>query len=382
MAKVSGYKDKFDAVIAECQREFNDLLLDISSKATDMKNINESAKQKFDDIAEQIRNIKEAHTKIFEAGSENELNVIGDIEDSHIKINKWHDEIEKVRRAILGYHRAVKGAPITPQAAATMQQSAYIEEDGKYYEKKMEQIPGLIPTVENKIEALDLRLEKLEGRVESFFSNKESLFTDKFKDLSKDSDAIKRKIRELLPESMAAGHAAAYYAAKQTHRNRIFLWSGFFIGSMAGIFLTALFLTPAKGDIPLSGWEPLLWRLLHILPFEIPFIWLALLSGKKVNEHSRLYEEYLHKWSVSRTFVGMLDSAKDIDTTNESAVADLYAHVLNSYAFNPSLMLDKKTSSNTPLEGVKESIIEPIKEVVAEVKDILPGKASGKDLAN
>lgn len=99
----------------------------------------------------------------------------------------------------------------------------------------------------------------------------------------------------------------------------------------------------------------ILVQILQIAPVEFPLVWLLLLANKNIHQQTRLYEEYLHKWAVSRTFEGMnriADEVSDYDST--SPASRLFSEFLLACTLNPSSTLEKRHSTDSPMHAAAD----------------------------
>lgn len=275
--------------------------------------------------------IKRAHGEIFKTG----LGLFDAIKESQEKITSSYNEIIGIKAELLGQTQEEDG----------------VEED----------VPGVVDGIKEMVNTLEARFDKAEREIGEVLDDGRKSFQGSLAELEK-------QIKNLLPGAMAAGLASGYEDARQSHKAQIGFWSKTFIFSMGAILTVAIFFFFADIGNVESHWEKMVTRLLFMVPFEVPGIWLAILSARKINQHSRLYEEYLHKWSVARTFEGMRAATNDIEPPEgeESLSGKLFEKALQSYSYNPSRALDGEAPSDSPADVLKK-IVEPIEKIVEKL---------------
>lgn len=171
-------------------------------------------------------------------------------------------------------------------------------------------------------------------------------------------DSLFQKIEELLPGATAAGLAEAYEKSREEHRYNIRVWQLLFGIAMFSMFLTLLWV--AKFSFPFNitdiSLEKTIISLLRLSAWEIPFIWLGILANKKINQETRLYEEYLHKWAVVRNFDGMKKIFGELKSikTEVNPIEGLLINLLTATSTNPSETLNRKSEIDSPFHLMKQ----------------------------
>jgi ABC-type sugar transport system permease subunit len=344
-AKTS-HKELTDAIRA-ASNDFNTLKADSSNSG----NLLSSAKKNSDDI-------QKAYNQIFLTTNENSMNIINNIQTSYKNINNLYNELLQIKNSIVGYSKAIKGEVLQPQPQpqSVKNNDAIIfdENDKLYYKKNIVPIPGMFDNIKTDLDLMKNRLDEYD-----------KIFNDIIVKNNKDLELLKQEIKSLLPSAMATGLASSYEDARKEHRWNILIWSCLFIVSIFSVFAIAHFMKISYPD--LQPWQSSLYNILQLIPFEVPAVWLAILSAKKINQHSRLFEEYLHKWSMTRTFVGMQDAVEKV--SQESNLREtLYNETLKAYSKNPSQILDANASSDSPVELVRD-MAKTTSEVISATKD-------------
>lgn len=183
-------------------------------------------------------------------------------------------------------------------------------------------------------------------------------------------DNLKNMIEELVSGATNAGLAKSYEQAKNEHRQEIDKWKEAFTGCIILITLILLIITAvSEFQFSLSG---VIQRMMLIASVNFPLIWLAYLSNKNINQNKRLYEEYLHKWSIAFSFDGMKREIKELSQEEKSdSVSQLLEVYLKATELNPSLTLDKVQKTDSPADKLAEIIpMDKLTEIAKEVINI------------
>lgn len=317
---------------------------------------------------EKLEEINNAYDAIYIKENEEELPLIEDIKDSHDKITRLY---LGASQTINGYIKTSRGLEIPTAEILKYKDDDYIldETTGKYYIKISTRVPGLVEATKAELLTTNQECLELRANIETVIGEQRSALGQRIAAFENDIARIKDEITALLPSALSAGLAAGYDNAKSEHKSQATFWRWAFALSMI-LFLTIAGVVTYNfnGIESFSPWENSLLKLAYMLPFEIPVVWFAILSAKKINQYSRLYEEYLHKWSIAKTFAGMSNAVGDAKNspTGEELSKDLYARTLEAYAYNPSKTFDKEAPSDSPAE-ITQKAAEVITKAVASV---------------
>ena len=115
-----------------------------------------------------------------------------------------------------------------------------------------------------------------------------------------------------------------------------------------------------------SGKTDYALELIKRTPLFGPLIWLALFASKQHGQNKRLQEEYAHKETVTKTYVGhkrQIDKLEDSEAKDD-LITKLASSTIESIEFNPSSTLERHTHKDdlpvSELLSVLKSSIEKI----------------------
>ena len=213
--------------------------------------------------------------------------------------------------------------------------------------------------------------EKVGGLQQEIIDRQNQL--DKYEEKQKIKiQAWKNEIENLLKDATNASLASSYEKSKINYRWAIIGWNISFIFSMLSIVGIAFwgFLEVAdKLNEPLAISGALLVR----LPFYIPLAWLAIFSTQRRNESKRLQEEYKHKETLARSFLGY---KKQIDEMQDGPAQDninlakkLMENLVEITSQNPNKALYK--AGNMPMFEFLNKIAKMPSEAREFLKDII-----------
>ncbi|MBK6411454.1 MAG: hypothetical protein IPF78_17595 [Flavobacteriales bacterium] len=154
-----------------------------------------------------------------------------------------------------------------------------------------------------------------------------------------------KQIEDLLPGATAVGMAAAYREQKNANREPLWIWSGVFVVTMASmIWYTIAHFEPAE---TIGG---AFMRLLSHLPILAFSVWLGVFAGKKVSQYFRLQQEYGHKESMAKSYVGFSREVEKLPTNarTEKLREEQLQNIVKMSAENPSETLDNGSHEEKP----------------------------------
>lgn len=158
-------------------------------------------------------------------------------------------------------------------------------------------------------------------------------------------DTRYKQIEDLLPGATTVGMAAAYCEQKNAARGPLWIWSAVFVVTMATMMWYTI--THFEPSATIGG---AFMRLLSHLPILAFSVWLGVFAGKKVSQYFRLQQEYGHKESMAKSYVGFSREVEKLPTnerTEKLREAQLQSIVKMS-AENPSETLDNGSHEEKP----------------------------------
>lgn len=177
-------------------------------------------------------------------------------------------------------------------------------------------------------------------------------------------DTLKKEIESLLPKASAVGLSKAFSDEKDAHHKSMSWYRLAFIATIAAMLImpflaywtgmiVSFFESPGK-DISLQNF---FFSAIRLAALELPLVWLATLMSKKIQQHQRIHEEYVHKYTAAMTFVGMSKEAKEnTKLFGEDHIKKLTEGFRDAVYMNPSSTLDKSFNSESPLETVSSLV--------------------------
>lgn len=164
--------------------------------------------------------------------------------------------------------------------------------------------------------------------------------------------SLKEEIESLLKDATNASLASSYEKSKESYTKAIYGWNAIFILSMLSIVGVAVWGFVEVAD-KLSEPLAILGAISVRLPFYIPLAWLAIFSTQRRNESKRLQEEYKHKETLARSFLGHKKQIDEIQSDSSQDDIDLakklMANLVEMTNENPNKALDKTKKENMPM---------------------------------
>jgi len=164
--------------------------------------------------------------------------------------------------------------------------------------------------------------------------------------------SLKDEIESLLKDATNASLASSYEKSKESYIKAIYGWNAIFILSMLSIVGVAVWGFVEVAD-KLSEPLAILGAISVRLPFYIPLAWLAIFSTQRRNESKRLQEEYKHKETLARSFLGYKKQIDEIQSDSSQDDIDLAKKLMENLVEmtneNPNKSLDKIKKENMPM---------------------------------
>jgi uncharacterized membrane-anchored protein YhcB (DUF1043 family) len=219
---------------------------------------------------------------------------------------------------------------------------------------------GLFPEIESAKDEVDTILEETsevrkrfnesfiklygDGDNETGLEERLSILFDKYKDdlishQAKSNELIKQ-IEGALSGATNVELAKAFQDQKNSYSLPKNIWTVVFVLSIGFMVYIANDLNSLNSDKLDYALE-----LIKRTPLFGPLIWLALFASKQQGQNKRLQEEYAHKETITKTYVGhkrQLDKLEDSDAKDE-LMTKLAASTIEAIEFNPSSTLEKHT---------------------------------------
>lgn len=178
--------------------------------------------------------------------------------------------------------------------------------------------------------------QKLKGAREEFEEVREQYQAD-LKKQQEAFDALTNRIEGLLPGATSAGLAYASKEQKRAYRLPILISAGVAVG----VLLTLVIYGMVTAE-PTTDWSGALLHLISHVHIYGPGIWLVIIALRKLNQFTRLQQEYAHKETVANNYVGHSREVEKLPETEGSKLMreQLLSSVIASSSYNPSTTLD------------------------------------------
>ena len=187
---------------------------------------------------------------------------------------------------------------------------------------------------EKKITGLKQELAELKAALAEQARTQEQAFETRY-----------QQIEDLLPGAATVGMAAAYREQKNANRGPLWIWSAVFVLTMAVmIWYTIAHFEPSA---TIGG---AFMRLLSHLPILAFSVWLGVFAGKKVSQYFRVQQEFGHKESMSKSYVGFSREVEKLpanERTDKLREMQL-ENMVKMGAENPSATLDNSSHEEKP----------------------------------
>jgi tetrahydromethanopterin S-methyltransferase subunit B len=223
-------------------------------------------------------------------------------------------------------------------------------------------------------------IKGLETEIEEKISVLDSLAKE-----HKDKHAIiLAEINSLIGKGTSAGLAGAFTQKRKRFTEEKYIFTGVFIFSIIGIGVYGsgayaelsdlinqwLSVKPSEqiSDVPVDTKYQLISNLLHKLAWLVPLVWLALFSGSRRSEATRLEQEYAHKEAISLSYESFKRQAKELEADETVLQKKLLDAAITTVAHNPAQSLDKKHDEPFPMGKLVEPVSDLISKVIEKIK--------------
>ena len=178
--------------------------------------------------------------------------------------------------------------------------------------------------------------QKLKGARKEFEEVREQYQAD-LKKQQEAFETLTNRIEGLLPGATSAGLAYASKEQKRAYRLPILISAGVAVG----VLLTLVIYGMATAE-PITEWSGALLHLISHVHIYGPGIWLVIIALRKLNQFTRLQQEYAHKETLANTYVGFSREVEKLPETEGSKAMreQLLNSAIASSSYNPSTTLD------------------------------------------
>lgn len=249
-----------------------------------------------------------------------------------------------------------------------------IEEIEKNSKSKFESLNNLV-----------IQSEEIQKNVKGYEAN--------LSGMEKDFAETLKKVEQLLPGATSAGLASSFCDQKKRFKRPQLGWMISFLSCIGLLLLLAIIEAVNHFSSSDLSWDLILRELVQRLPFVVPLVWLAIVSGRQYTIALRMEEEYAFKEATSTAFEGykqQMISISEKTNGNITSINTLCENVLSSLSRRPGLIYEGKHHDVTPLtpavdmieklgfvvaEGLKQTkdaALKPITDTIENVTKVLP----------
>lgn len=290
------------------------------------------------------------------------------IANSQTQIQSWFNEIQKFRNnCFVKQDNSSLSLETEIQNAKTTATS--IVNDMEQKEKEFSQTKNKLDEFyykifgNNEVKGLEQEIDEIYNQLYEYDKQQK----DKIKVWSDE-------IENLLKDATNASLASSYEKSKESYTKAIYGWNLTFILSMLSIVGIAVWGFVEVAD-KLSEPLAILGAILVRLPFYIPLAWLAIFSTQRRNESKRLQEEYKHKETLARSFLGYKQQIYEIQSDSSQDDINLAKKLMENLVEmtneNPNKSLDKIKKENMPMIDFFEKLSKSSDETKNLFKDFI-----------
>lgn len=298
---------------------------------TRLKNqIKEDADALLGELRQQKKEISDLRTYLLEDDDEGQC-LKTQFESSKIEISDIVEKTDSLLAEIVDTHERIHEAStgLLPEIESSKLEIDEILEETSSSRKKFKDSYVRLYGEEDSEEGLESKLESLFDKYEG------DLVTHQSK-----SEELLAQIEGALSGATNVELAKAFQDQKNSYRWPKNIWTFVFVACIVLMVYLA-------NDLNGSGEGKLDYTIefLKRLPLFGPLIWLALFSSKQQSQSKRLQEEYAHKETIAKTYVGHKRQIEKLNDSEakEELITKLAASTIDAIEFNPSSTLEKQT---------------------------------------
>lgn len=310
----------------------------------------------------------------FKTEVENKLTTISEkmdeIVDFHKDLIDWTDGKEPIKSEIQWYLEELsdKLNSIKEKYDSLIEWEDWIIKNHEKSSITKDKIEDLLDELNPLIENFNIYYDKV------FWTKDENWKTvwwlkNEIEEKNKEFIALKEKIEWLLPWATSAWLAYAYEKYKKSFYREKWIRSLIFIVAILWMLVSYLLYNPEWPEITERWW--ILVKFIIRFPITVPFIWLALFSGKQQNKYQRLEQEYAYKESLSRSFEWYrreIDKINNLETAKQLQI-NLLNVIVQMSSYNPSNTLESPSNNEkSPYSTFMDSAPKAIEKVWSVLK--------------
>ncbi|MFA5477974.1 MAG: hypothetical protein WC271_14875 [Bacteroidales bacterium] len=298
---------------------------------TRLKNqIKEEADALLGELRQQKQEISKLRTYLLEDDNEGQC-LKTQFENSKIEISDAVERTDSLLTEIVNTHERIHEAStgLLPEIESSKLEVDEILEETSSLRKKFKDSYIRLYGDEDPAEGLESKLESLFDKYEQDLEQHQSK-----------SEELLAQIEGALSGATNVELAKAFQDQKLSYSWPKNIWTIVFIICIAlMVYLANNLNGGSEGKVDYT------LELLKRLPLFGPLIWLALFSSKQQSQSKRLQEEYAHKETIAKTYVGHKRQIEKLNDSEakEELITKLAASTIEAIEFNPSSTLEKQT---------------------------------------
>ena len=296
----SGQKGSFTRLKNQIKNEANELLGELHNQKKEISDLHKYLLEDDDEglcLATQFENLK---------------NKISNIDNTHERI-----------------HQDSTG--LLPEIESSKQEIEEILKESTTSRKKFKESYIKLYGEDDSSEGLESKLESLYDKYVNELNTHQSK-----------SEELLAQIEGALSGATNVELSKAFQDQKKSYTWPKIIWTIVFIACISLMVYLASDL-----DLNVSGEDKVEYTIefLKRLPLFGPLIWLALFSSKQQSQSKRLREEYAHKETITKIYVGHKRQIEKLNDSEakEELITKLAASTIEAIEFNPSSTLEKQT---------------------------------------
>ena len=242
--------------------------------------------------------------------------------------------------------------------------TAHYNEINKLYQTLYTDNPDGTLSINTKISSIVDKINKAESHyseLEQYYSQVfeasglkdevSTMLTD-LKSFKVDSERLyeekSKLIDELLNGATNITLSRSFSGEREKFDKPMQYWSSLFFVCLISI-PCIYFYEIVKLPPPNLNYNTLLQHFIYNLPIFAPITWLAIFASKRRGENKRLQQEYIHKETVSKSYLAFKEQIEKLNQESQELMLKLMDRTIDVIVYNASFSLDKKHDDHMPI---------------------------------
>lgn len=301
------FQNEKDSIIKELEEDIKIKTIEINTIKKQLEELDTNYHTKYDEIEQNATKITEFEEKSQELKDEitqyhntvftGDKSFKAQLEVLYKDYNLKYNEILKFNNRLFNNIKEKTNTKITKEEYEKLdenEQANYKAENDQYVKFEVRK------SIQERINTLN---NEFVSKYDDFKKNSNNALRENEEKNENLRKELKIMIEALVSGATTAGLAKSHEKAKNDHYDEIKIWKTTFQWCIFFMVTILLYITfKVEFQFSISG---VIQRMFLIISVNFPFIWLAYLANKNINQNKRLYEEYLHKWAIAFSFDGM-----------------------------------------------------------------------------